>query len=133
MVSGESVETSPLYYISWKENSLFEPCSSLFEDLCSNGCSKGLVRILVRCPCSKPCSRTESENTRSLFDACTRACTSLVRSLYEHFSARGPLRPCGSCAALYQLVVRSLAKGLVQGVVRSASEQPLNKRIPLRR
>ena len=120
------------YYISWKENSLFEPCSSLFEDLCSNGCSKQLVRILVRYPCSNPCSRINPKMpgprtmlVRGLVRRLFVACTSTF-----HLRPPGPLRPC---AALYEVVVRSLAKSLVQGVVRSAFEQPLNNPIPLRR
>ena len=62
--------------------------------------------------------------------ACTELVRPLVRSLYGACTSNfqpgahsGPFRTWGP-SSLYELV---------QGVVRSASEQPLNKPIPLRR
>ena len=101
-----------------RKNSLFEPCSSLFEYLCSNGCSKQLVRTPVRCPCSKPCSRINPK----MPGPCTMLVRGLVRRLFvactSTFHLRAPcglvgfVRPCTKW--LYEALRKGLFKGLCE-------------------
>ena len=84
--------------------SLFE---GLFEAACSNPCSMSLFESLFE---------NQSENAWSSYDACTRACTSLVRSLYEHFSSEALRAHCGLARPCSKWLYEALRKGLFKGL-----------------